>query len=454
MIKTKYVYEQQLGQNLFIMNLLTFRYLLLDRKTTTNWINNNIVALQQKNELIEQHFLVEDDTILLKVAFDKLSSKGNLCPSNVIFITDECNQKCTYCFERENKFLNKTRTTLSEKDIDKIFDMICHFKHNKKKYNGSITIFGGEPLLLKNRHIIEYCLKRLKSLRLSKATIVTNGITLHHYLDLLNQFSEQIYALVITLNGYGPLHDIIRGSEENPTFNIIIDNIKKCFELKNEINIKINILLEKRNINKINELLDFLQREKLLQDKRIHIAFGRIQSRTNPQQSNYSFALPYEKYYSSIFQNYYHDSLITDEMIEGSEVSVMSNIYKSWKHQSVAYPLLRGCEAVYPGRFCYYVDGYIYPCTEIAGNINYAIGNYREMKMYSDSLSQWSEYNLRKLKCADCKYIGMCCGACPITNTEVNGSMSEVYCLNMETSLKNMIDVLYKKGFFNGNNLL
>jgi len=207
-------------------------------------------------------------------------------------------------------------------------------------------------------------------------------------------------------------------------------------------------LLDKKNIDKLEELLVFLYHEEILQDSRVNLVLGRIQSRIKPTQDSY--ALPYKDYYSSLFSKYMYSSYMTDSMIDGSEVSILSKIYKSWKNKGISYPHLKGCEAVYPGRFCYYVDGLIYPCTEIAGDSKYAIGSYINGDLFQNSYSQWCKYSISNLpKCLSCKYIGFCKGGCPVTNMEVNHSINDVYCLNIEKSIQRMVTALFDGGFFN-----
>ena len=117
----------------------------------------------------------------------------------------------------------------------------------------------------------------------------------------------------------------------------------------------------------------------------------------------------------------------------------------------LVFPSLKGCEAVYPGRYCYYVDGNIYPCTEIVGKDSYAIGSFSDEKVFESRQAKWSNLNIRNIKkCMACKYVCLCGGACPVTTIEMNSAMDDPYCLRIENALSKMVEELDKEGFFNG----
>lgn len=445
--KTQYVHEQKLSDHLLLVNLLTFNFILLSRQDGEHWMNNDLDLLEKKESLIAGFFLVENDEFLLNKSFHCFGNRGNLLPSHVIFITDECNQSCPYCFEREVGSLGQIHRSLSTDNIDQIYKMIEQI--NGGSDCGEIILFGGESLLKKNKETIRYALEHARQMGLPKLQIVTNGTTIHTYKDIICEYSGQISSFIVTLNGYRSLHEEIRGSQSAPTFDLIINNIKLLLNLLPEIRIQINLLLEERNVDKIDELLSFLKYEGILGNKHVHLVFGRIQSRTQPQQEHYPCALPLETYYSRIFKNCLHSTLISDEMISGSELNILGDIYKHWKSNEFVFPHLRGCEAVYPGRFCYYVDGEIYPCTEIAGNRSYAIGSFLKGVLYDRKCAQWRQYSIKdNNKCNTCKYIGLCGGGCPVTNMEINASFFDTYCLHAEKALYQMINTLYEEGFF------
>ena len=449
MNKTKYVFEQSLKEGFLLVNLLTFNYLVLNKKDAEKWQNNDLSSMSCYESLVSECFAVKDDSALFNHALNYFAIRGELKPTHVVFITDECNQRCPYCFEKESGSLNNIHRRQTMNDIEKIFQMIM--KINGSPVEGKIILFGGEPLLLKNLSIIKHCFELAKQYKFSRLQIVTNGTQIRDYKELFSQFHEQIGALIVTLNGSREVHDVIRGSCNNPTFDIIIDNINYILERFPNISVQINLLLEKRNICNIDKLLFFLKQEGILEKPQVQVLFGRIQSRTNPLQCDYPSALPYENYFSEILKTAAHSTYIEDSMISGSEVNILGQIYKHWKNNMLVFPSLKGCEAVYPGRYCYYVDGNIYPCTEIVGKDSYAIGSVSDEKVFESRQAKWSNLNIRNIKkCMACKYVCLCGGACPVTTIEMNSAMDDPYCLRIENALSKMVEELDKEGFFNG----
>lgn len=448
---TKYVYYKIIGDCCIIVHLITFQFIVLKQQDSILFFNHDYEKMSCYQELIEKFFVAKQIEIiekdLLLRANRVLASKGQRNPSHVIFMTDSCNQKCTYCFEKLSESLFKHNTVLSYDQIDHIIHAIC-VQNKYTKRESKITIFGGEPLLEKCFDSVAYFIRIFKESKLGKFSIVTNGITLPFYFDLLRQNEDIISRIIITLNGFDDMHDQVRGNQV-PTFECIIENIEKFLIETQSIGIQINLLLNKRNISSMEMLLPYLDSKGLLHNKRTFLPFGRIQFRTNPEKHGYQDELLYEEYYAELLTHFMHNTLVDDKMITGSEVSILSTIYRFWKGKEFAFPHFRGCEAVYPGRFCYYVDDKIYPCTEVAGQADFVIGDYMKDDFEIDVQKKWLDFSPFKIeKCASCKYIAFCGGACPVTNKCMNGSIDAVYCLRIEQSLSRMIDVLYKEGFF------
>ena len=82
-----------------------------------------------------------------------------------ISITNKCNLKCTYCYERK---LNTELGNIDDETADNIIRFI-----SRRNDAGVIFLFGGEPLLYKN--LIR---KFVNSLTANLFVITTNGMLL------------------------------------------------------------------------------------------------------------------------------------------------------------------------------------------------------------------------------------------------------------------------------------
>jgi len=200
------------------------------------------------------------------------------------------------------------------------------------------------------------------------------------------------------------------------------------------------VLLDLTNVNLIPELITSLLAEGLYNQPGVVLRFGRIQNRLNPAD-NSTDELPYTHYYPTLLNLQDICSEITDDMLIGSEMAFLGHLYRSWKSQTPLIPSLNGCKAVYPGHYCFYPDGKVYTCTDIAGISEYAIGSFIPQFEFSDNSNCWKHYSVVDWeKCRNCKYIVICNGGCLVTNLCVIHDVQNSYCLDFELILKEYLE--------------
>lgn len=157
-------------------------------------------------------------------------------PSDIVFyLTEQCNMKCTYCYNSSSD----KKDSLSERDVKKTLDYI--FKYNKNKKN--ITLYGGEPTL--NLKIINYIIEYIERKKESVSFILSTNL-----LELNESLIESIKKMIslgdlnisISVDGIMEIHDLYRKDEKgNGTYNKIMNNILK-------LSIEINLFKEINNI--------------------------------------------------------------------------------------------------------------------------------------------------------------------------------------------------------------
>lgn len=188
--------------------------------------------------------------------------KPNL-KSITMFMTEQCNMKCTYCFEKDFKNrLGKVSNEVIEKSLDLLFS---NDNGEEKKF----TFFGGEPSLnIKGmRHTLNYYLK-LKNNGL-KSTIFfdinTNLLVLTD--ELIELFKEiRIHApfyISVSCDGFKEINDSQRiDLNGKGTYDKVISNVIKLrSELNKECNctrVKIckHTVLSNQNIKFIEKICD------------------------------------------------------------------------------------------------------------------------------------------------------------------------------------------------------
>lgn len=166
--------------------------------------------------------------------------------------TLDCNFACPYCFERSHP--PKYMTEQVEDDIIKFVK-----KHGDAKAV-NVTWFGGEPLLAFNR--IVSLTEKFKSLELVyEAGMITNGYLLtDRVVSCLDEL--QIKSIQVTIDGMREVHDSRRCLRNgHPTFDRIIENIKKAHATCPNIKLNIRVNIDRTNERDFLELYNLFQTE-------------------------------------------------------------------------------------------------------------------------------------------------------------------------------------------------
>ena len=228
---------------------------VLNKSVGKNYLDDRIDLIEKEiQELMkEQGFLVDEDLDELKMLEQKYCQIRK--SKDALFITliptMACNFKCPYCFEGSEC---KTNNDIIDFEILKKFSS-KNFKNLKHVH---ITLFGGEPLLLRNK-IFNY-FKYLEGISQKysfkySSNIATNGYLLDEKTieDLVGVCNCESFQ--ITLDGNKRTHNLTRKHNNgNDTYNEIISNLKKLINYnKLNCNGRLNILLR---INLLNNSLD------------------------------------------------------------------------------------------------------------------------------------------------------------------------------------------------------
>ena len=255
------IVEEKKGE-IKIFNTFSKATGVLNESVGKYYLDDKIDLIEKEiQELMKsQGFLVEKSIDELKVLEQKYFQISR--NKDALFITliptMSCNFKCPYCFEGSEC---KTNTEIMNFEILKKFSS-KNFENLKHVH---ITLFGGEPLLLKDK-IFNYFnyLKKVSQKYNFKysSNIATNGYlldekTIDNLVDVCNCESFQV-----TLDGNKKTHNLTRKHNNgNNTYNEIISNLKKLINYnKNNCYGKLNILLRINLLNNsledINEVLD------------------------------------------------------------------------------------------------------------------------------------------------------------------------------------------------------
>lgn len=279
-----------------VFNSITWSMYFLSHEEYNNIMTNDLLI---KNKVIIPDNIDENEIAhkaYLSRTAKKVTNPYEKISNFIIFTTNECNARCSYCYE------NIKKGNMSIETAEKVVSFIKN--HLAKKCH--ITWFGGEPL--KNIPIIDYISKRLKEENVNfYSTMISNAsLFTPEVLDkAVNQWN--LKQIQITFDGPEKIYNQIKNYKDlngNP-FEIVINNAN--FILKNsEITVNARINVGNENINYIENLIQYLQENIYNENNHFSIYCDLIQQVENDLQllkkDNF------EKKYYDLRKKYFYNS--------------------------------------------------------------------------------------------------------------------------------------------------
>lgn len=176
-----------------------------------------------------------------------------------IVITESCNMKCKYCFQKElhNKNL------ISKDTIDKLLNLILKHRRNKPTI---LSLFGGEPISNYTLEIRKYLLHKIKELKMTD--MITINITSNTYSiskediewinDVKNTLNGRIYWQV-SLDSIKEFNDLNRVNwNEEGTFDNVFKNILLLAPIITKEHLSMNSVINEDNIQGLALWAEFI----------------------------------------------------------------------------------------------------------------------------------------------------------------------------------------------------
>lgn len=381
----------------------------------------NINSEFEKNfydELLKRKYIMtskEESYIRQSIIDSQKKSIENLLTisrSASFIFSYSCNFACPYCYENNR---DNSKNIMTTDMIDKILSLYSNEINH-------IGFFGGEPLLLENKHLITYIANKIPN---AMYTVITNGYFLEEYIDIFK--SLNIGMIQVTLDGDEQHHNKTRKLKNgNNTFSKIINNIK--LYIYNKIPIKIRM-----NITDSNKENCFNLRRTLIEE----LGSSYLNFEMQPL-FNYSYKKQ-ATFYTDMLHN---DKTVGIRNVIFNTLPPLSNfIFNNVKFD----PSIRFCDSEFQNRFydCY---GNIYSCILSVGEQTKKIGSfYPEFELEKNSLLN---YDITKNAiCNECNLALICGGGCPYHVMDTNGNITTPNCSNIKNEIENLIPLLYKEKF-------
>jgi uncharacterized protein len=414
-------------------------------------INPNILKILIDNKFVYDH--ENEEKKIISNAYRKyLAIQENTPLTNFIFLTYDCNLRCSYCCYR---YLNRLTPVMNEEYLDNLFETMKSIQNRKKKKNIRIVLSGGEPLLMDNRNSLEYYFKKLDKFIKEEqdngcniiSSIFTNATNVIAFMDFIKERKKLIDLVYVTLNGTKDIHDKDRkkkGGIEG-SYDETVAGIEKLLELNIHTWIVANV--GKETIYDLPKLSLLIEEKGWRKNKYFGgIYISRIKDHKKEDNKAISqldmiqivIKLVNENKINILDFNF-GDLRLLKVMIDFVHNSKLSNSDKNYSYQ------FSGCNNR-SNQYSFSVDGKIYPCAPSMGIPKYATGEfYPKVNITKLYECNWLDQSLENIpKCRDCKVAFLCGGGCAFEAMEKNNDINERICVNADKILEIFLDAMDK----------
>ena len=369
----------------------------------------------------------------------RLYTQFSRTKTHVIIPTYDCNLQCTYCWEKALYSKGKAwrEKSFSLEKVDTLFEAIDSLDEGvlEKK---PLVYFGGEPLLPKNKELIQYIMKK-GTKRGYTHYFVTNGTAIQEYLPLLKKYA--IHGVQVTLDGIQHIHDSRRkGPHNEGSFNNIVEGIELLRTHKITTNVRVNV--DAANRDSLHALVSFLKEKGWHTDKRIVV-----------------YLAPVFSHHCGIYQSAHAQEAV-------------SMLIALWSQQTLWEVFRRGVAGFHPlesalkgdnwspqfytcrahvNQLMYDPHGSIYTCWEAVGKEEHCVGSFVPTLAFNRTYEKWMQRTVFTIKeCRDCVYAFLCGGGCAYHAYTTKGTLFAPVCDYSQNMLKTYIPfyfrTLYKEG--------
>jgi uncharacterized protein len=410
-------------------------------KETLGSLKNLSQLSQNKKDLIscliDRGYLVEDLTqqeTKLKFKYEIFHKNLLEHPSFTIIPTYDCCLRCTYCYEKTVRASEEYKTVINEEKLQNIFRIIDNLVSPNQKHI-QITLFGGEPFLLKNKLIIEKIIKE-GSKRNAIFNAYTNGIELKHFQDILKLGSFEKF--IFTLDGPPSIHNQRRiyPIDREHSFAKTIESIEFILNKNYAQKIKINIKLDQENIDHIQELADFIKMKRWHRDKRIEIVCSNVVYACKSKNE-----ISLEELIEYLFKR--HRNI--PDWLKIFKINFPGlNFFEKVFTQKAPVLNFSTCLA-HEGGIVFDPCGRMFTCPGIVIFPEQKIGEYfPKIKFSHNILREWHRRNVFSLKkCRECKYKFLCGGGCAYLVYQQYRKIDKPICPNFPRIIKYLVPNLF-----------
>lgn len=316
-----------------------------------------------------------------------------------ISITNKCNLRCSYCYERH---LNTEYGSITPQIMRKITDFI-----NRRNDAGTVYLFGGEPLLYKEE--VKYFCENLKA---KQFVITTNGILLDE--KFIKWCVER--GVIINMS-----HDGAECAERGADREVLDANLKLLLRYQPETLVQLVYTQ-----NNLPQLYDNIMYLKEIGVKKVSAAMDSFLIPDDPDSFGDLLREQWEKI-----------SLIKDLFIY--ELALKKKNIKNNKRST--------CELCKKKLFINW-DGQFYPCIQFQNIPEYRCGDLSVGIEAEKARKAHPDYSMMSERCEGCEIAEYCRNSCACRKMATTGSVrniSEAACLEEQVQILTALEMISKE---------
>lgn len=317
-----------------------------------------------------------------------------------ISLTNKCNLKCSYCYERH---LNTEYGSLSDETRDKIADYI-----NARGDADTVYLFGGEPLLYKD-NVKYYC----ETVKANRFVITTNGTLLDE--DFIKWCADR-KNIIINMS-----HDGIKCTERGADVALL------------DANLKILLKYQPRT------LVQLVYTESTLPDLYDNIMYLKGLGAQKVSAVLDSFLVPTDI-----------DSFGDELRKQWEKVAAIPNLFvfelesKKNSIRKKEHPL---CEICKKKVFINW-DGSFYPCVQFQNRAEFRCGDIFTGMEAEKARAAHPDYPIRSERCEGCEIAEYCRNSCACRKMATTGTLrdiSDAACMEEQVHILIALEILAKE---------
>lgn len=316
-----------------------------------------------------------------------------------ISITNKCNLKCSYCYERH---LNTEYGCITDETMHQITNFINH-----RGDAGTVYLFGGEPLLYKDT--VKYFCENLKA---KQFVITTNGTLLDE--EFIKWCAER--NIIINMS-----HDGSKCVERGADITLLNANLKLLLKYQPET--LVQLVYTKETLPCLYDNIIYL---KDLGVKKVSAAMDAFLVPDDPDSFGDLLREQWKKI-SEIKDLFVYELALKKKSIKGNKRSTCEickkKIYINW-------------------------DGKFYPCIQFQNKREYQCGDVHAGIEAEKARAAHPDYSMMSERCKGCEISEYCRNSCACRKMGTTGTVrniSEAACLEEQVQIITALEILSKE---------